>query len=144
MKYGDFEVRMLEPGEVMTRFFELRALLEPAFEKAAGEILCEDALLLAGEGKAVVLVGADNSGINTAMIVEFRQYPRKKVAMILAWAGRGRDFYWFFDVLETWARENGAEELWGAGPERTLRLAQRFGFSPIYQVFGKKLTRSEG
>ena len=137
---ANYEVRKLEPAEVLERLLPLERLLAPAFEKAHGEIAAIDALILATEGKAWVFVGTINGEINAALILETLQYPRKRVVNFLAYAGKVRGFYWFYEEVEAWARAEGYDELRGYGTEATMRLARRvYGWNEIYRVYAKPL-----
>jgi hypothetical protein len=132
-------VRLLTPEETARRIGELEILLAPAFDCSVGEITTIDALLLAIQGRMFVFVGENNSRINAALIVEFMDFPRRRVLNVVGWAGPSREFYWYLSVLEEWAMANGAKEIRGYGPERAMRHACRFGFQEIYRVYRKEL-----
>lgn len=138
------EVRQLLPDEVVEKVQELANLLVPAFERAAGEIDVWSALKECALGRMQCFIGAVNGVVNAAMITAFTDYPLKRVCDIVAYAGRARDFYWFRETLEDWARDNGAVEMRGYGPEASMRLAvTRHGFTEVYRVYKKDL-RKEG
>ena len=133
------DVRLLTPEEIARRIGELEELLAPAFDCSVGEIQTIDALLLAIQGRMWVFVGEINSRINMAFIVEFMDFPRRRVMNVVGWAGPSRDFYWYLSTLEHWAQLNGAKEIRGYGPERAMRHARHFGFEEIYRVYRKEL-----
>lgn len=137
------EVRQLTPDECLEQVQELANLLVPAFARAAGEIDVWSALKLCAVGKAQCFVGAVNNTINAAMITIFTDYPLLRVCDVVAYAGRARDFYWFSEVLEAWAAENGADEMRGYGQEAAMRLAKKHGYEEVYRVYKKPLTRKE-
>lgn len=123
----------------MERAEELAGILEPAFARAAGEVDVWSALKLCATGGMQCFVGEVNDTINTAMITFFCNYPLKRVCDVIAYAGRARDFYWFNEVLEDWARANGAVEMRGYGKEGPMRLAKRHGYEEVYRVYKKNL-----
>lgn len=132
-------VRLLQPVEVAARIYELEQILAPAFENCKDEIQALDALVMATEGKMWVFVGEINSSINAAMIVEYCDYPRRRVLNVVGWAGPSRQFYGYLEMLQIWARANGAKEIRGYGKEGPARHARRFGFEEIYRVYRKEL-----
>lgn len=132
-------VRLLQPGEVLSYFQELEEILRPAFAYAQGEADAASTLVLASENRAWVFVGEVNSKINTAFICEFLDYPLKRVCHVIAYAGKARDYFASYAWIENWARANGAEEIRGFGTEVTERIARKYGFRPMYRVYGKPL-----
>lgn len=133
------EARQLTPDECVEYVQELAGLLVPAFARAAGEIDVWSALKECALGKMQCFVGEVNGKINTAMITFFCDYPLKRVCDVIAYAGSARDFYWFNQVLEDWARDNGAVEMRGYGAEGPMRLARRHGYEEVYRVYKKDL-----
>ena len=128
------------PDEVLEYRQELANLLVPAFARAAGEIDVWSALKECALGKMQCFVGEINGVINAAVITSFCNYPLKRVCDVVAYAGNVKDFYWFFPILEDWARDNGAVEMRGYGAEGPMRLARRHGYEEIYRVYKKPLT----
>lgn len=135
--------RQLTPDECIEYVQELAGLLVPAFERAAGEIDVWSALKECALGKMQCFVGESNGIINTAMITFFCDYPLKRVCDVIAYAGKARDFYWFNQVLEDWARTNGAVEMRGYGAEAPMRLARKHGYEEVYRVYKKDLCRKD-
>lgn len=132
-------MRLLLPDECILHLRELEGLLQPAFGKAHGELKAIDALVLAGSGKAYVFVGSINGKINVAVICEFIQYPRIKVCNVIAYAGKARNFFWFWPKLKAWALANDCDEIRGSGDDGAMRLARRYGFEKVYNVYAVSL-----
>lgn len=122
---------------------ELANLLVPAFNKADCEIDVWSALKLCALGQMQCFVGDVNGIINAAMITTFTRYPLKLVCDVIAYAGEASNYYWFNDVLDEWALDNGAEEIRGFGDAGSARLSKRHGYTEVYRVFKKTLKRKE-
>lgn len=136
-------VRQLTPDEVMENVQELANLLAPAFAKADCEIDTWSALKLCALGQMQCFVGDVNGIINAAIITTFTQYPLKLVCDVIAYAGEAKNYYWFNEVLDNWALDNGAEEIRGFGDAGSARLARHHGYVEVYRVFKKTLKRKE-
>jgi hypothetical protein len=137
------KARQLTPEECVEYVQELADLLVPAFARAAGEIDVWSALRECATGGMQCFVGEVNGIINVAMITFFCNYPLKRVCDVIAYSGKARDFYWFNQVLEDWARANGAVEMRGYGPESAMRLARKHGYEEVYRVYKKDLYGKE-
>lgn len=136
-------VKQLTPDEVMENVQELANLLAPAFAKADCEIDTWSALKLCALGQMQCFVGEVNGLINAAMITTFTTYPLKLVCDVIAYAGVASNYYWFNEILDSWALNNGACEIRGFGSASSERLARRHGYVEVYRVFKKTLKRKE-
>jgi hypothetical protein len=134
------ELRQLSPDECLDRAVELMHKISPALELAHGEVDAPSAIRLCMEGKAYCFVGENNGTLLVLAILEFIQYPLKKVCNVLAYAGRTKEFIAGYPKLEDWARGQGATEIRGYGTPATCRLAgMRYGYTEFYRVYGKAL-----
>lgn len=137
------EVKLLTADECLVRAVELMAKAAPAFARAAGEIDEVEAIRLCAMGKAFCFIGESNYKLTALLIAVITDYPLKRICDVLAYAGTARDFYWFQDELDNWARAQGACEMRGYGKEGPMRLARRHGYQEVYRVYTKPLLGKE-
>jgi hypothetical protein len=133
------EVRQLGPDEILERAVELMTMVNPAFRECGGEVDAFTAVKACALEHAWCFVGEDNGTLTALLIAEFINFPLKKVCNVLAYAGRARDYRWFNEWLEDWARGQGAVEMRGYGQAGPARLAERYGYKEIYRVYAKPL-----
>lgn len=134
-----YEVRQLEPEEILDRAVELMTAIAPAFAECGGEVNAYTAIKACAMENAWCFVGEDNGTLTALLIAEFINFPLKRVCNVLAYAGRARDYRWFNEWLENWAFEHGAVEMRGYGKAGPAKLAERYGYQEIYRVYGKPL-----
>lgn len=135
------KVRLMSPDECLERAVELMHFIEPAFRRAAGEVDAPSAVRMCAMGQAYCFIGEGNGELSALLIALLTEYPLKKICDVLAYAGRARDFYWFNETLEDWARSQGAVEMRGYGKEGPMRLARKHGYEEVYRVYTKSLER---
>ena len=57
-------------------------------------------------------IAAKDDRVTMVLVTEVRDYPRKKVAALIACAGEGRgDWLHYLQVIEDWARSQGCEAI---------------------------------
>lgn len=132
------EVYSVPAGEATE---DIRGMLLRAEEWSAGDVEVEDWIQMHARGRAQLFVGLRDSGLEAVMLTEFVQYPRRKVLVILALAGRAKQFAPFMKFIEHWAELNGAEAVEAYCREAMVRYAERYGFVEVRRVIRKTVER---
>lgn len=132
------EVVSLQPEDVTEDVVEL---LKRSVEWANGDLDVGDLLRAHAKGTMQMFGGMRGSAVEAVMVTEFVQYPKKKVLVVLALAGKAREFTPFLAFIEHWAQLNGATEIEAFCRKVMVRYTRRFGFREVRSVVRKTIER---
>lgn len=118
---------VISPDVAEAWWTSIRELLIPAIEHCNGEFEVDDLLAMVMEGKAFVVVMANEEGLELAAICECLKYPRKSVLNVLVLGGRNLDLVakQFWPKVTEVARILGASSVRGAVRPAMERLYRR-------------------
>ena len=93
------------------------------------------------QGIYILTIAIDEEGvIHGAAVVEFINYPKQRIAFIVAIGGRMISTKELWDQFTAWAKSCGASKVRGAARESISRLWRRaFNFEERYIIVEKKL-----
>ena len=134
------KARFVPIPEIPYIWHEIKPLIDKALVHSQGELLTADVLSSLLNKELFLFIGIDGEEINSALIAELVDYPRKRNFRILTWSTRsGHDFeLWInlFNVIEEFAKSAGCTSL-----EAWVRkgLVKRLKWDHEYSVVSKKL-----
>ncbi len=83
----------------------------------------------------------DRSDFILALITTFNHYPQETTLHLLFWLGsEGRDGLEFMDVLEMWAKKQGATRVTCVGRAALGRMLERHGYRQQFIAFEHDIT----
>ena len=134
------QAQLVQPNEIPYIWIEVKPLIEKALTHANGEMLSEDVLSLLLQNKEHLFIGYTNDEIQSALVGEIIDYPRKKVFRIITWSTKsGHDYEaWIdlFDTIEYFAKSKGCDSI-----EAWTRkgLARKLKWDNEYSVITKNI-----
>lgn len=115
---------------------DVRRLLAPVVEHAAGEFTLDDLIELARDGRCVLGLLLDDCGQAVlAIAFEVRTYPRKSVLNVMALGGKElatASTFWL--SFKQWCQESGIDEIEARTRPAMTRRLRRLGFHFTYDV----------
>ena len=134
------KAQRVQPNEIPYIWIDIKPLIDKALVHANGEMLSEDVLKLLLQNEEPVFIGYTNDEIQSALVGEIINYPRKKVFRIITWSTKsGHDYEaWIdlFDTIEYFAKSKGCDSI-----EAWTRkgLARKLKFDNEYSVITKNI-----
>ena len=130
------EFRLIHRSELPAMWPVLSELLKPAVEMGRGELVVDDILGRALEGRMFVF-----SDGNFALTTEFMHYPRKTVMIVGFGGGKVPERNHVAEVLIAAAKVGGASSIqtYCKNPAMTLYYRRWFQLDPVYTVLEKQL-----
>lgn len=101
---------------------------------AQGELGASDLYQKVLSGDMQLLVAVADSTLVGAAVVEVQEYPRRRVAFIVALGGRGVTGAEGFGRLREWAWSVGCDSIRGAVRPSMARLLRTRGFEQVYTI----------
>ena len=109
------KAQFIHSSEVPFIWHKIRPLIDKALVYSNGEMLTADILSSLLNKELLLFIGTEDDEINSALIAELVNYPRKRVFRILTWSTKsGHDFKLWIDLLniiEDFARSAGCTSL---------------------------------
>jgi len=134
------EAHYIPHNHVLKVWGEVEPLISKALKYNYADVTSADALNLILNQGFKLWIGADGNEIQSALLAEFVQYPRKKAMRIVTWATKsGQDYEsWMelFDKIEDFAKHNGCSliEAWAR-----KGLAKKLNWEHSYSVVSKNI-----
>lgn len=109
------QAHLVEPEDIPYIWFDVKPLIDKALKHSNGEIFTKDILELVLQKRQYLFVGTIEGKIQSALIGELIDYPRKLVFRIITWStSSGYDYEkWMplFNTIEDFARNKQCDFL---------------------------------
>lgn len=109
------QAQIIHSSEVPLVWHKVKPFIDKALIYSNGEMVAADVLSSLLNKELFLFIGLEDDEINSALIAELVDYPRKRVFRILTWAAEsGYDFKLWMNLLnfiEDFARTAGCEYL---------------------------------
>lgn len=137
MKY----VQIVPKEYINSIWDKVESYINNALEHSSDECDPEHVRLYLVQGTYFLAIAVDDEGaIHGAAVIEFINYPKQRVAFIIAIGGRLISTPELWEQLTTWFKSCGATKVRGAAREAISRLWRRaFKFKERYIIVEKDL-----
>lgn len=144
INFKNAEAIQIAPEHLDSYWGEVAPLLNKLLDSCSGEFDLESFYNLIKSGGFSLLAFHAAGDIRLVALMEFVQYPKKKVLRFVGCAGENPAVaYKFLPAVEVWARENGATELESLVLPEAEKYAERMGFKSTYKLMRKNIKEQE-
>lgn len=133
INYKNIEAMQLKPEHIEYYRTQVTPLLQRWCDEGLGDFKVEDIYACLQDGRMSLLMFHTEGDIRIVALMEFIQYPQRKVLGFLGFAGeKPLLMRKFMPWVKVWAKENGATHLETYANQRAKKYMERLGFGEIY------------
>lgn len=140
INYKDAEALHVLPEHLDEHWEVIKPIVEKWLPSCNGEFDIDDVYAMLKDKRFALLAFHTHGDIRLVALMEFVQYPKKRVLRFVGFAGENPIVaFKFLPAVEAWALRNHATELESLVSDDAVKYVARMGFAPTYTMMRKVL-----